>query len=112
MSTTPESPKYNPRGKSFVATIVIHEAITKLDALSMIAKVVGERLENSDSADPLIVLASGSRVQIDVPKFCEAPPMAVDVWSAESVETARIDATRVRDLLQESTAWQVLQDWS
>jgi hypothetical protein len=43
MSTTPESSTYNAGGMSFVATIVIHEAITKLDALSMIAKVCGER---------------------------------------------------------------------
>jgi len=96
---------------SFVATIVIHEAVTKLDALDMIATVAGSQIQNADSAHPFIVLASGSRVEIDVPKFGEAPPMAVDVSSDVSAERARLDATAVQDFLQESAQWKVLQDW-
>lgn len=96
---------------SFVATIVIHEAITKLEALATIAEVVGAHIQNPDSAQPVIVMASGSRVRIDVPKFGEAPPMAVDVCSGTSTETARIDATYVCERLEQSTTWKVLQDW-
>jgi hypothetical protein len=96
---------------SFVATLVIHEAITKREALATIAKVLGTHIQNSDSAQPVIELPSGSRVQIDVPKFGEAPPMAVDVCSSENADTARIDASRIYERLQQSTAWRVLQDW-
>ncbi len=96
---------------SFVATIVIHEAITKLDALNMIATVSGTRITDSGSANPIVVLSSGSRVEIDVPKFGEAPPMAVDVWSDVSAEHARRDALQMQSLLQKSAGWKVLQDW-
>ena len=96
---------------SFVATIVIHEAVTKLDALQMIATVSGALIQESGSAHPFIVLASGSRVDIDVPKFGEAPPMAVDVSSDVSADLARRDAIAVQILLQETARWTVLQDW-
>lgn len=96
---------------SFVATIVIHEAITKLDTLAMIATVSAGRIQDAHSAHPVVVLASGSRVEIDVPKFGEAPPMAVDVRSDVCAERARHDATAVQTLLLESAGWKVLQDW-
>jgi len=96
---------------SFVATIVIHEAITKLDALAVIATAEGARMMDANSANPVVVLASGSRVGVDVPKFGEAPPMAVDVFSDVSADRARGDATAIQNFLQTSSRWKVLQDW-
>lgn len=96
---------------SFVATIVVHEAITKRAALELVAAVTGTLVQGQNSANAFVMLPEGSRVDIDVPKFGEAPPMAIDVSSDLSVACARADAADLQALLEETAQWAIVKNW-
>jgi hypothetical protein len=96
---------------SFIATIVVHEAITKREALERVAVVAGTFVQEQNSAEPFVALPDGSRVNIEVPKFGEAPPMAIDVSSTVSIARARVDAAGLQALLEEATQWSIVKNW-
>lgn len=69
---------------SFLATAVWHEAVNKLEALSTVAKAMDARITDLGTQTPRIVLSKSAWIQIEIPKFGEPPPVAIDVWSSRS----------------------------
>lgn len=89
------------------ATIVVAQAVTKLDALTVIAGITGSAVEGAGTTAARVVLADGVRVQIDIPKFGEPPPLALDVWSTRGAVDAQKHALTLAALLQERAGWSV-----
>ena len=89
------------------ATIVVAHAVTKLEALAIIAALVGSAVDGAGTPTPRIALAEGVWAQIDIPKFGEPPPLAVDVWSAQGAAEARRHALALAALLRERAGWSV-----
>lgn len=90
-----------------LATIVVGDAVTKLDALSVVALAIGSTVENARTARPFIRLSAQAWAEIDIPKFGEPPPLAIDIYSAVDLADARREALRLADALAESTRWVV-----
>lgn len=94
-----------------VATLVVQTATTKLDALAVIALAADERVVDAGSARARVLLGDGAWAQVDIPKFGEPPPLAIDVHSPLGVEHARMIALRLASALQEQSGWVVEPDF-
>lgn len=90
----------------FVVTLVIDLPITKPDALETIAFACDGVVEGPRTAHPRVSLAPGAWAEVQIPKFADPPPLAVDVCSDESVGTARAAADRLRVAL-ERLGWSI-----
>ncbi len=91
------------------ATIVAADAVDKLAALATISRVVGAPVSGAGTATPTIALADGVWVQIEIPKFGEPPPLAIDVHAAAGSTVAREHAEHLLALLQRHTAWDLVR---
>lgn len=89
------------------ATLVVAEAITKLEALDAIARAVDRPIQQPRTARPFVALDGDARAEIEIPKFGEAPPLAIDVFSARSREHAESSALSLMALLAGSTSWRI-----
>lgn len=89
------------------ATLVVDEAITKLDALDVISATLGVPIQGQGSSTPTIAVADRAWAQIEIPKFGEAPPLAIDVYSTESGAGARAAALGLMARLRASTDWAI-----
>ena len=89
------------------ATLVVDEAITKLDALAAISGAVQNPVRRPGTNMPFVDIGGGAWAQIEIPKFGEAPPLAIDVYSARSVADAQTQALDLMGRLVTSTAWRV-----
>ncbi|MCS5717899.1 hypothetical protein N1027_07095 [Herbiconiux sp. CPCC 205763] len=96
----------------YCATLVVREAVTKLDALVVVALAVDRPIHGAGTAHPFIELESGARVEVEIPKFGEPPPLAVDVYSHLGFEHAAMSALALLGRLEESTAWMVKPDFT
>ncbi len=92
---------------SFTATIVAQVQSTKPDALWAIATALSTQVENASGANAFIALSDQGRVEVEIPKFGESLPLTIDVVNARSQAEARASAQNIRDLLEQSTGWQV-----
>lgn len=72
----------------FVVTVVVDMAVTKLDALDVIAFVSDGDVAHAGSAHPRVPLAPGVWAEVQIPKFADPPPLAIDVCSDTSLEAA------------------------
>jgi hypothetical protein len=89
----------------FSATIVAQTHVTKPDALRLIAQAAGSTVQDAGTAHPFVPLVGGGRVEVEIPKFGEAPPLAIDVFSPHSDEQARASALALQAALVTVTDW-------
>lgn len=90
----------------YQATIIVVAAVTKPEALSAISQVVGRPVQGS-AAHPFVALPDGGRVTVEVPKFGEAPPLAIDVTDPRSDSDARAAAETLLASLGDATGWAI-----
>lgn len=95
----------------YLAALVCHESLTKRDALRQLRASLGYALRNADSANPVLTLSSSSWLTIEIPKFGEAPPLTLDVWSSESRDDAEAHALELSSQIAENLGWHVVPDF-
>ncbi len=91
----------------YTATIVLHAAVTKPEALEAVAAALGSTVQGLGTAFAFVPIVTGGRVEVDIPKFGEAPPLAVDVYDHRSVAFATESALRLKAALETTTGWQI-----
>ena len=89
------------------ATLVVDEAITKLDALEAIARALRSPIRRPGTSRPFVALAGGAWAEIEIPKFGEAPPLAIDVYCTTSLTDAEAGALELMAELTAATAWEI-----
>ncbi|RFA18279.1 hypothetical protein B7R25_14630 [Subtercola boreus] len=95
----------------YAATIILNQAISKLDTLAVISLAVDRPVENAKQGRPLIPLVEGAWVEVELPKLGEPPPLAIDVYSTVGTDHARFEALRLVATLRRQTAWDVRPDF-
>ncbi|WP_375386624.1 hypothetical protein [uncultured Microbacterium sp.] len=80
--------------------------ITKLDALEVIAFVSDGAVQNAGTAFPRVPVGPNAWAEVQIPRFADPPPVAIDVCSDASIEVARVAAIRLSDAL-ERVGWAV-----
>ncbi|TFV82401.1 hypothetical protein E4V99_15985 [Microbacterium sp. dk485] len=93
-------------GGPFVVTLVVNLPITKLDALEVIAFVSDGPVEHAGTAHPRVSLAPHVWAEVQIPKFADPPPLAVDICSDASLALAREHAALLSAAL-ERVGWRV-----
>lgn len=93
-------------GGPFVATLVVDLPISKLDALEVIAFVCDGAVDHAGTAFPRVSLAPDVWAEVQIPKFGDPPPLAVDVCTDVSLARAREEAERLAAAL-ERVGWTV-----
>ncbi|TQK20297.1 hypothetical protein FBY40_2826 [Microbacterium sp. SLBN-154] len=88
-----------------VVSLVVNLPIAKPDALAVIALVSDGEVQDAGSADPRVWVSAKSWAMVDLPRFAEPPPFAVDVCSDEAA-AAREDARRLAMAL-ERVGWRI-----
>ena len=91
----------------FCATLVVDEAITKPDALASIARTLRIPVQRPGTSGAFVALDGGAWAEVDIPKFGEAPPLAIDVYSALSRDDAETAATALMARLATGTDWAI-----
>ncbi|MBC7442582.1 MAG: hypothetical protein H7311_08695 [Ramlibacter sp.] len=89
----------------YLATIVAQAHVTKPDALRLIALAAGSSVEGAATAHPFVPLVGGGRVEVEIPKFGESPPLAIDVYSPRGLDEARALARSLQGALAGLTDW-------
>ncbi|MFG6501912.1 hypothetical protein [Microbacterium sp. P05] len=79
----------------FVVTLVVDMPVTKIDALDVIAFAADAAVENAGTAWPRVPLAPNAWAEVQIPRFADPPPIAIDVCSDASLETAEREAERL-----------------
>lgn len=106
--TPPDSRKTDPDA---VATLVVQVAVTKLDALAVISLAVDSPVLAASSARPRIDLDGGAWAEVDIPKFGEPPPLAIDVRSPLGLDHAQLSALELAAALEREAGWAVYPDF-
>ena len=100
----------------YCATIVVMSAVTKLDALAIVALAVDHPVERQRTMRPYVPLDGGYRdgawAEIEIPKFGEPPPLAIDVYSTISDDHARLQALTLLAGLEQYTGWNIRPDFA
>jgi hypothetical protein len=92
---------------SHCATLVVDEAITKIDALDAISRTLDAPVQRPGTSRPYIAVEASTWVEIEIPKFGEAPPLALDVYSATGVAEAQAAALDLMARLTAATSWRI-----
>lgn len=87
-------------------TLVVDMAITKLDALDVVAFAADGVVDDAGTARPRVWLAPHAWAEVEIPKFADPPPLAIDVYSDLSGEVSWAQARRLREAL-ERLGWDV-----
>lgn len=93
------------------ATIVVRSPVTKIDALAIVALAVDSPVREARTMRPYVELAGGARAEIEIPKFGEPPPLAIDVYSTVSHDHAALEALSLMARLEEHTGWSIRPDF-
>jgi len=88
-----------------VATIVADIHATKPEALGIIAAALDASVQGAHTSAAFVALPGGGRIEVDIPKFGEAPPLAIDVYDPRGAAEARSAAQSLLELLSDTTAW-------
>jgi hypothetical protein len=88
-----------------VATLVADIPATRPEALGIIAAVLDVAVQGAHTAHAWVPLPQGGRAEVDIPKFGEAPPLAIDVYDARGPAEARAAAQALLDQLFAATGW-------
>ncbi|TQK20306.1 hypothetical protein FBY40_2835 [Microbacterium sp. SLBN-154] len=102
------APSDAPADEPAVATLVAADAVDKLAALAIIARATGSTVVGGGTARPRIPLRDGVWIEIEIPKFGEPPPLAIDVHATEGPAAARSEAIALRGILRSVTEWSVI----
>ena len=94
-----------PERTRHTASIVIDAATTASDALAALALALETAVNDADTARPYVQLETDAWAEVDVPKFQEAPPLTIDVYSTVGADHARDRATLAASALTTSTGW-------
>lgn len=94
----------------YCATIVVQSAVNKLDALAIIALALDRAVERVRTPRPRVAIAEGAWAEIEIPKFGEPPPLAIDVYSTVSDDHARLQALTLMARLESHTGWSIRPD--
>lgn len=95
----------------FAATLVLRIAVSKPDALAMIALVLDRPVVDAHTARPRVELGADVWAEVEIPKFGEPPPLAVDVYSTRSDEQAQLEALRLAARLESQAGWTAHPDF-
>lgn len=87
------------------ATLVVPVALSRIDALAVVALTLDLPVVGADTARPRVELDGGVWVEVEVPKFGDPPPVAIDVHSPVGVEHARLAALGLAARLREVAGW-------
>ncbi|MDF2991092.1 MAG: aspartyl-tRNA synthetase [Microbacterium sp.] len=90
----------------YAVTLVVDMPITKIDALDVISFAADGGIEDAGTAHPRVWLAPHAWAEVEIPKFADPPPFAIDVYSDVSREVAWAQAHRLHDAL-ERLGWEV-----
>lgn len=93
------------------ATLVVQVAITKVDALAVIALASGGAVTGARTSHPRAALDAGAWAEVDIPKFGEPPPLAIDVRSPLGLDHARLSALALAAALEREAGWSVHPDF-
>lgn len=91
----------------FCATLVVDEAITKLEAFDAIAEVLHVSVQHPGTRRPFVRVGEDAWAEIEIPKFGEAPPLSIDVYSVNSVADAEARALTLLAQLAASRSWMI-----
>lgn len=97
---------------AFCATLVVHNAVNKIDALDSVALACASVVRDAGTPSPWIPLSEHTWIEMEIPKFGEPPPLAVDVFSDVSDDHAKVQALWVLEALETSTVWHVTPDFT
>jgi hypothetical protein len=89
----------------YIATLVADTHATKPEALGIIAAALDAEVQGAHTAHPFVAMPGGSRIEVDIPKFGEAPPLAIDVHDPRGETEARSAAETLLAALTAATAW-------
>ncbi|WP_207455685.1 hypothetical protein [Desertivibrio insolitus] len=89
-----------------VATLVVDVALSRIDALAVIALAMDVPVTGAGTMDAHVRLPGGERAYVEIPRFGDPPPLAIDVVSDESEEAARTAALELRMLLSNTVGWE------
>ncbi|SDR96538.1 hypothetical protein [Agrococcus carbonis] len=64
-------------------SLVVDEALSKLEALSAIADACGGAVVDAGTARARVRLGDGAWAEVEVPKFGDPPPLTIDVRAAD-----------------------------
>jgi len=96
-----------PSEVEYHVTIVVRSAVSKIDALAILALALGTHVQGQGTARPFVGLAKDAWAEIEIPKFGEPPPLAIDVYSRLSDDHARLQALALMGVLETQTAWNI-----
>lgn len=88
-----------------LATIVADIHATSPDALQAIAAALNSEVSDAHTAHAFVALPEGGRVEVDTPKFGEAPPLAIDVYDPRGDSEAHAAAQTLLETLTTTTGW-------
>ncbi|WP_232224530.1 hypothetical protein [Microbacterium sp. 1.5R] len=91
---------------TFAVTLVVDMPITKLHALDVIAFAADSAIRDARTASPRVPLSPDAWAEVQIPRFADPPPIAIDVCSDASVEVASAAADRLTEALTQ-VGWTV-----
>ncbi|MBI5160715.1 MAG: hypothetical protein HY996_04770 [Micrococcales bacterium] len=94
-----------------VATLVVPVALSRVDALAVIALAVEGQVVGAFTPDAHVPLPDGARAYVEIPRFGDPPPFAIDVESEGGAGASRLAAEDLARRLRASTGWEIHQDF-
>lgn len=94
----------------YLATLVLQHAANKLEAYELVATAAGNSVVNEGTRAPRVPLSDSAWAQIEIPKFGEPPPLAVDVWSLVSLEDAQEKARNLIERIEAVSGHRAILD--
>jgi len=91
---------------TFAVTLVVDMPITKLHALDVIAFAADSAIRDARTASPRVPLSPEAWAEVQIPRFADPPPIAIDVCSDASVDVASAAADRLTEALTQ-VGWTV-----
>ncbi len=95
----------------YAATLVATVALSAIDALAVIALVLDRPVQGVGTARRHVLLDGGAWAEVEIPKFGEPPPLAVDVYSTRDDAHARAEALDLAARLREVAGWRIHPDF-
>jgi hypothetical protein len=92
---------------TFTVSLVVDAAVTRLEALDAIAAAVGTSLVDPGTSYTTVPLSGGAWATVDIPKFGEAPPLAIDISDERSAAEAQAAADGLLPVLAAATGWSI-----
>lgn len=90
-----------------MATLVVNATLSRIDALASVALAVDSLVVGAGTSEAHVVLARGERAYVEIPKFGDPPPLAIDIVSDVGVAEARTAALELQIALGNTTPWEI-----